>query len=160
MADLILAQEPRMMVYGGDLCSYGAYEYWNGEWFVPDQEALNATAPWVNATGNHEGWNDLTRAFTQSPAGDAAYFSFDYGDSHILILNTELPYGPDSPQWEFAANDLAEATAAWKVVAFHQVGLRCRRTRRKPRYGRHDRAAIRTAWRGPGPDRPQSFLSA
>ncbi|OHB80392.1 MAG: hypothetical protein A2W31_18925 [Planctomycetes bacterium RBG_16_64_10] len=124
MAGLILAQNPRMMVYGGDLCTSGvsefAYEYWSTEWFVPNQEALNATAPWVNATGNHEQWNELTRALTQAPAGDSPYFSFDYGDSHILILNTELPYSPGSPQWDFAANDLAAATAVWKVVAFHK----------------------------------------
>ena len=114
MAALIAGQNPRMMVYGGDLC-----DAWS-EWFVPNQESLNATVPWVNAPGNHEGWNATTRAYTQSAGGDPDYFSFDYGDSHIVVLNTEISYSSGSPQWNFAAADLATSTAAWKVVAFHK----------------------------------------
>lgn len=120
MAGLIRAHDPRMMVYGGDLCATSSWTSWDSEWFVPNQDALNATAPWVNATGNHEGWNSLTQAFTQSAGGDPAYFSFDYGDSHILVLNTEVSYSQGSAQWDFAAGDLAASTAGWKVVAFHK----------------------------------------
>ncbi|MHC4982070.1 MAG: purple acid phosphatase family protein, partial [Planctomycetota bacterium] len=127
MAALIDSHDPGMMVYGGDLCYNGQYwPSWNIEWLVDNQEALNATTPWVNAVGNHEAWfpPHLTQSFTQSPDGDDYCFSFDYGDAHILVLsnvnNTTMPYGPGSYQWNFAAADLAASTAAWKIVAFHR----------------------------------------
>ena len=136
MAGLIAAQQPKMMVYGGDLCDWAHWYNWNNEWFVTNQNALNATVPFVNATGNHEGWGTLynvypypdvwetlTSAYTQSPNGDGedgnGYFSFDYGDTHILVLNTEVDYSQGSAQWNFAAADLAASSSKWKVVAFH-----------------------------------------
>ena len=77
-----------------------------------------------NPTGNHEGWGALTQAYTQSPTGDGeggnGYFSLDYGDAHILVLNTELSYANGSDQWNFAAADLAASTSMWKIVAFHK----------------------------------------
>jgi hypothetical protein len=124
MAALIDSHDPTMMVYGGDLV-YGSYwANWNKEWLTVNQAALNATTPWVNAVGNHEAWfNSLTQGFTQGPSGDDYYFSFDYGDAHILVLsdinNSTMPYGPGSAQWNFAAANLAASTAAWKIVAFH-----------------------------------------
>ena len=119
MVSLIASHDPRMMLYGGDLCASASYSSWNSEWFVSNQAALNATSPWVNSPGNHEGWNDLTKAFTQSEMGDPDYFSFNYGDAHVLVLNTQLSHGSGSAQWNFAAADLAASNAAWKVVAFH-----------------------------------------
>ncbi len=120
MAALVAGHNPRMMVYGGDLCASATYSSWNSEWFVANQNTLNATAPWVNAAGNHEGWNALTQAFTQGPGGDGSgYYSFDYGDAHIVIVNNMVADGPGSAQWTFVANDLAASTAKWKVVAFH-----------------------------------------
>ena len=119
VAGQIATHSPNMMVYGGDLCATNSYSSWTSEWFVPNQNALNAVSPFVNSPGNHEGWNSLTRAFTQAPAGDPDYFSFDYGDSHILVLNTQLSQSNGSPQWNFAAADLAASTAAWKIVTFH-----------------------------------------
>ena len=123
MAGLIAAQNPRMMVYGGDLVSSSTWDLWTRDWFVPNQIALNHTAPFVNAAGNHEGWGTLTKAYTESPdgtdGGGNGYFSFDYGDAHILILNNEVDYSQGSAQWNFAAADLAASTSKWKVVAYH-----------------------------------------
>jgi len=119
VAAKIALHNPRMMVYGGDLPDSGTYSAWNSQWFVANQNALNAVSPFVNSPGNHEGWNSLTKAFTQSPAGDSDYVSFDYGDSHILVLNYMLPYGSGSAQWTFAANDLANTDKKWKIVVDH-----------------------------------------
>jgi hypothetical protein len=129
MAGLIAAQNPRMMVYGGDLCYGSTWPYWNQQWFLSPYNAsltnqinLNATTPWVNAAGNHEGWNALTSAFTQGPNGDGnGYYSFDYGDTHVVIVNNFAPGGDGvgSAQYNWVANDLASSTSKWKVVAFH-----------------------------------------
>ncbi|HUS47416.1 MAG TPA: metallophosphoesterase, partial [Phycisphaerae bacterium] len=121
MAGLIDAQDPRMMVYGGDLCASASYSSWGTDWFVSNQVALNATTPWTNGAGNHEGWNDLTAALTQGPSGDGdGYYSFDYGDSHIVIINNEIADGPGSVQWNWVKNDLESSTATYKIVAFHR----------------------------------------
>ena len=115
----ILPHEPRMMVYGGDLCNSGNYSSWTNEWFVPNQNALNAVSPFVNSPGNHEGWNNLTKAFTQSATGDPDYFSFDYGDSHILVLNYMLSQANGSAQYNFAKTDLENSNAKFKIVVNH-----------------------------------------
>ncbi len=121
------SHNPNMMFYGGDLCATPSYSSYTNEWFVPNQVAMNARVPFVNAPGNHEDWGTNTRAFTESPAGDDGggngYFSFDYGDAHILILNNEISDGFGSAQWNFAAADLAASTARFKIVAFHKPGV-------------------------------------
>ena len=119
IAARIDGHDPRMMVYGGDLCNTNSYSSWTNEWFVPNQAALNATTPFVNSPGNHEGWNSRTKSFTQAPTGDPDYYSFDYGDSHILVLNYMLPYSVGSAQWNFAAADLAASHAKFKIVVDH-----------------------------------------
>ena len=128
MCTLIASHDPRMMVYGGDLVDSWMYADWDEQWFRPNQNALNATTPWVNATGNHERWGfNEVRAFTQAPirdgddpAGIMGWYSFDYGDAHILIINNEMDDSPGSDQWNFAAADLAASKKQWKIVAFHQ----------------------------------------
>lgn len=120
IAGLIAGHAPRLMVYGGDLANSGTQRAnWISDWFQPNQAALNATTPWVNSPGNHETWGDVTKAFTQSPTGDPDYFSFDYGDAHILVLNSMTPHGRGSDQWNFAAADLAATSRAWKIVVTH-----------------------------------------
>ena len=127
VAAMMASHNPNMMFYGGDLCNTSSYSSWTNEWFVPNQSALNATAPFVNAPGNHEGWNTNTRAFTESPAGNDGggngYFSYDYGDAHILVLNNEISDGPGSAQWNFAAADLAASNANFKIVTFHKPAV-------------------------------------
>ncbi|MCE5328391.1 MAG: metallophosphoesterase family protein [Planctomycetaceae bacterium] len=120
IASGIASYQPRMMVYGGDLCANTSYSSWKTEWFVPNQVALNATTPWINSPGNHEAWNNnQTKAFTQSPTGDPDYYSFDYGDAHILVLNYMVTHSKGSAQWNFAAADLAASNKTWNIVLTH-----------------------------------------
>ena len=129
MVPLIAGHNPRMMVYGGDLVDEWMYASWNSEWFVSNQNDLNATTPWVNAVGNHER-GEITfnepMAFTQAPdrdgddpSGDRRWFSFDYGDTHILVLNTQLDHSQGSDQWNFVAADLATNNSQFTIVAMH-----------------------------------------
>ena len=120
---LIDGHDPRFGLYGGDLCAGATWDSWDTEFFVPEQLALAAQVPFFNAAGNHEGWNALTQAFTQAPdaAGEAGgYYSLDYGDLHVLVLNTEVDYSEGSDQWNFALSDLSSSTARWKIVASHK----------------------------------------
>jgi len=115
--------DPRMLIHGGDTNSVSSWDNWTSEFFLPEQQALIAEVPFALATGNHEGWNALTRAFTQGPTVEGesnGYYSFDYGDTHFLILNTEISYSEGSDQWNFAADDLYANTQPWKIVGFHK----------------------------------------
>ncbi len=52
------------------------------------------------------------------------YYSFNYNNAHILVMNTEVPYAKDSKQYNFVVNDLSSASKNskinWIIVAFHK----------------------------------------
>jgi len=116
------AANPVVAIYGGDLCHNPTYKAWKKEFFIKDQLDLVSQVPFFNATGNHEGWQQNTRAFTQGPASSSMtqdYYSFDYGDLHVLCLNYMIPYAQGTPQYEFAKSDLAQTRQPWKIVVVH-----------------------------------------
>jgi 3',5'-cyclic AMP phosphodiesterase CpdA len=100
----------------------GEYNSWKKEFFRSPELDLISKVPFFNATGNHEGNGPNTVAFLQNPdsvSKTQKYYSFDYGDLHVLVLNTEIDMKPGSPQYEFASRDLAAASASWKIVVSH-----------------------------------------
>jgi len=118
----IKKEKPYFSLYGGDLCSGGSYESFKNEFFRKNELELIAEVPFFNTVGNHEGNTKNTIAFTQSPLSASSsnrYYSFDYGDLHVLVLNTEMPFYPDSPQYKFAEKNLAATRKIWKVVTSH-----------------------------------------
>ena len=52
------------------------------------------------------------------------YYSLDYGNAHLLSLSSELGFGEDQGQFEFASADLAKAKSNtntdWIIVYFHR----------------------------------------
>ncbi len=115
--------QPRFGIYGGDMASSGAtYSDWKNHFFRANQLELIARSPFFGCVGNHDGWGQNTQAFLQAPAsasGTQAYYSFNYGDAHVLILNNQVSDSPGSAQYNFALSDLSSATSAWKIVAAH-----------------------------------------
>ncbi|MCX6162637.1 MAG: T9SS type A sorting domain-containing protein, partial [Ignavibacteriae bacterium] len=107
-------------------CHGSTYEIFKTEYFRTNELSLISKIPFFLSAGNHEGWTQNTKAFSQapstpsSPLGDQAYYSFDYGNIHILVLNTELPCSVGSAQYIFAENDLPLTTKTWKIVIFHK----------------------------------------
>ena len=123
VARRLLDASPVMLLYGGDIAADSSYKAFKADFFLPGECALIARVPFFNAVGNHERWAMNTKAFTQapeSPSGTQDYYSFDYGDIHVLVLNTQLSTAPGSPQYLFAASDLASSTRRWKVVIAHR----------------------------------------
>lgn len=120
---LMAGANPTMSLYGGDLCIDSSYAAFKEQFFRPYELALIARVPFFNTTGNHEKWSRNTRAFTQAPSstsGRQEYYSFDYGDMHVLVLNNAIPDDEASPQFRFAQSDLSATTRAWKVVISHK----------------------------------------
>lgn len=116
------AAKPLLALYGGDLCPGPAYESWKTGFFLPPQMLFGASVPWVNSPGNHEKWTTNTQAFTHGPVGSASqdFYSFDCGDMHVLVLNTEIPLTAGSPQYAFADADLHGTNRRWKLVMVHK----------------------------------------
>jgi predicted phosphodiesterase len=122
IAKLAASTYPQVAVYGGDLCVNGDYTSWKKEFFRSNELELISKVPFFNATGNHEGNGPNTVAFLQNPESASKtqqYYSFDYGDLHVLVLNTEIDMKAGSPQYEFAKEDLAAAATSWKIVVSH-----------------------------------------
>ena len=78
------------------------------------------------AIGNHEnsaktGFNQYKKSFGLT---SKAYYSFDHGNVHFIIMNTQTPYIAGSSQFNFIKNDLAKvankANSNWIIVVMHE----------------------------------------
>jgi predicted phosphodiesterase len=122
ISKLIRKQNPRILLYGGDLCMNGTYKSWKEEFFRTEELKVISEIPFVNVFGNHEGTGQNSLAFLQNPVSASRsqlYYSFDYGDLHVLCLNTQISLTKGSPQYDFAVADLAGTRRTWKIVVCH-----------------------------------------
>jgi hypothetical protein len=125
IAALINAAKPVFLLQGGDVCASSTYSYYKSEFFLPNELNNISNIPFFWTTGNHETWSTNTMAFQKAPASSSGiedYYSFDYGDIHILILNTQLPYTVGSAQYNWVLSDLSNTTSKWKIVVGHIPG--------------------------------------
>ncbi len=104
--------------------------------FFSVTKPLTASVPLYTAVGNHEGIQyaanraGYERAFTlpvnngASAAVDGEeYYSFDNGDTHFIVLCTEMPGDQalvKGDQLAWLEQDLAGAAAKWTVVMLHR----------------------------------------
>lgn len=98
IAKRIRDANPVMSLYGGDLCFDTSYAAFKREFFRPNERSLIAHVPFFNTPGNHEKWSQNTKAFTHAPESPSVrqeYYSFDYGDMHVLVLNNEVDYSEE-----------------------------------------------------------------
>jgi len=124
VAQHIKESSPDLCLYGGDLCSDGSYDSYKNEWFRNNQLNIISFIPYFNAVGNHEGWGINTQAFHQAPVSNSnsqSYYSFDFGEMHVLVLNNYDPggYNLGSSQYTFTQNDIQASTKKWKIVISH-----------------------------------------
>ncbi len=122
VAQLRTVHPPHFLLYGGDLAASGyLYANWKDHFFSKQRDLIAGT-PFFACVGNHDKWITNTQAFLQAPAsasGDQAFYAFDYGDAHILVLNNMVDYSLTSDQARFARADLAAARRRWTIAAFH-----------------------------------------
>jgi predicted phosphodiesterase len=125
ICQLVAQYNPRMYLNGGDVAVTGSYTDFKNEFFRPGELNLISNVPFFLATGNHEGWDVNTKAFTKGitiQSGTEDYYSFDYGNMHVLVLNTQISYSQGSNQYNFAMADLSATTKTWKIVISHKPG--------------------------------------
>ncbi|MDY3974872.1 MAG: metallophosphoesterase family protein [Veillonella caviae] len=150
------AQNPKVafFVNMGDLVDNGESSYQLEEWFDAVEPMLE-TVPFAGVTGNHE-YYSLDWKFKSPTAFDQffrfdsqalltganksdnpkdmsrrAFYSYDYGDVHFVVLNTQFQEMDESYREEVAQEqlawlkqDLANTSKQWKVVFMHRDPFR------------------------------------
>ena len=126
--DGMLATHADLILHTGDMIYPEAETAaWNPKYFVPYADLLRKLVLWP-CLGNHDVRKDngkSWRAAFYTPANNAAvdedYYSFDRGNAHFVMLDSNSSLTPGSPQHTFLNQDLAASTAAWNFVFFHHT---------------------------------------
>lgn len=112
---------PDLAVNVGDVVTDGReYDQWKREYFLPIKW-FAADTPSFIAVGNHEHNAHWYYDYVSQP-GNEAWFSFDYGNTHFVIVDSNQEYTPGSPQYEWLVRDLSSETAqkaTWLLLFKH-----------------------------------------
>lgn len=111
----------------GDFVNDCTNQEWDDYFTAFEQSNMNTTG--VPVVGNHEGnlkWNWFNNMFNLSaPEGGktqtGSYYSFDYGNAHIAVLNTNDMYPISQEQINWLKNDMNQTDADWKFVFMHRA---------------------------------------
>jgi len=111
----------------GDYVNNGDSETdWTNEYFNRSQSnalEFQASVPVMGSMGNHEYAGVLFQKYFPFPFEPGTrYYSYDYGPTHVIVLDQYVSYTPGSAQYTWLENDLAGTTKPWKIIAFHEPG--------------------------------------
>lgn len=96
------------------------YSDFDGRLFKQFGAAMKSKTFWA-ADGNKEYYGHRAWWQQMSLPNNERWYSYDWGDAHILVLDTEMPFTPTDPQYQFAQADLAShQSAAWRIVALQR----------------------------------------
>lgn len=95
------------------------YSDFDTRFYKPYAEVIKKQAIWV-ANGNKEYYGNGAHFRNFWMPNNERWYSYDWGDAHVLVLDTEHPYAPGTPQHLFAEADLtASQSAVWRIVVAH-----------------------------------------
>ncbi|MEI6633425.1 MAG: metallophosphoesterase family protein [Chlamydiota bacterium] len=120
LTEAILASSPspRIVLNVGDLCYDGdTYSYWASEFFTP-AAALLYEVPLYVAIGNHDK-STWVNDYLYFPNAPNRWYSFDIGNAHFAVLDTEASYTVGSAQYTWLDADLSATAQDWVFVMFH-----------------------------------------
>ncbi len=113
-------EAPDLLLYTGDAVLLGnLQDDWNA-WFDAAQPVFSHL-PVMFVEGNHEA--NMRHYFAQFPLpGNQQWYSFDYGDVHIVVLDDTPVDTATIPgdQATFLDQDLAKSTKTWNIVTHHK----------------------------------------
>lgn len=113
----------------GDYVNDNTNDEW--DWYFKHFAFANNSYTQVPVAGNHDGniTNKLnTNCFKNMFALDESdnqslegvYYSFDYGNTHFAVLNTNDMYPMTQAQRNWLINDMKQSDAMWKIVLMHR----------------------------------------
>ncbi len=119
----IVASSARFVVHTGDFVARGKeYWRWQSEFFGPAAALMKDTTLFP-CLGNHEQNAEWYYYFFRTPAGggdyDEQWYSFDYGNCHFAIVDSDVDFSPGSDQYTWLEKDLQSSTAEWLFVVHH-----------------------------------------
>jgi iron/zinc purple acid phosphatase-like protein C/fibronectin type III domain protein/purple acid phosphatase-like protein/calcineurin-like phosphoesterase family protein len=95
------------------------YSDFDSRFYKPYAEVIKKQAIWL-ANGNKEYFGSGAHFRNFWMPNNERWYSYDWGDAHILVLDAEQPFAPGTPQHQFAQADLtASQSALWRIVVFH-----------------------------------------
>ena len=139
VADAAASEGFDFTIFSGDMvfCGFNPLE-WKA--FFDSAHRLMLKAPFMAVLGNHEFYSPLYFTLFATPdAKNKGWYSFNYGNVHVVVLNTETSLltsikpnlfpadmGPDSEQYRWLEDDLSNLPDdMWKVVVFHRPPYSC-----------------------------------
>ncbi|HQP99198.1 MAG TPA: metallophosphoesterase [bacterium] len=128
---LIARESPDLVLHAGDLVTSGsAREQWKPEFFDPISP-FAASMTWFTVPGNHEEESENYYNYVSLP-GNEMWWSTDYANVHIVGLDSCLPGGEDSEQYQWLVQDLRKNRQEWTIVLFHHPLFNAHPTRPMP----------------------------
>jgi acid phosphatase type 7 len=131
VAGLLEDLEPDLILHTGDVVyPTGEERHYDRRFFAPYRRLIK-TVPVFPVLGNHDVRKGHAAAFLEnfhppldSPHSTKRYYSFDWGNTHFIALDSELYYedkGSDpEEQKAFLEQDLAATRKRWRVVFLHR----------------------------------------
>jgi hypothetical protein len=113
---------PDLILFNGDAVVLGPIQSQWDDWFRVAEPVLRSV-PLISSHGNHEA-NAVNYYSQFAMPGDEQYFSVDYGNAHIAVINDSPESVPDDLTTKakaFFMQDLAAATAPWKFAMHHKA---------------------------------------
>lgn len=113
----------------GDYVNDNTNDEW--DWYFKNFAFANNNYTQVPVAGNHDG--NITNKFntncfknifaldeSDNQSLEGVYYSFDYGNAHIAVLNTNDMYPMTQAQRNWLINDMKQSDATWKILMMHR----------------------------------------
>ncbi len=119
--------EHEFVVNLGDFVNDCTNEEWDS--FFRNFAFSNMNTTMIPVAGNHEGnlqWDKFNNIFNIGAAKGSltttgCYYSFDWGDAHFAVLNSNDMYPMSQQQLNWLKNDMRASDAQWKIILMHRA---------------------------------------
>ena len=110
----------------GDFTDDSTNEEW--DWYSESMNDVNMNTTLAPVAGNHDGlgvenwFNNMFNLDTSESVQtkDGVNYSFDYGNIHFAVLNTNDVLAISIPQLTWLENDMKSTDKDWKIVLMHK----------------------------------------
>lgn len=127
---LDIAPDAEFIANFGDFVNDNTNDEW--DWYFKNFAFANNHYTMVPASGNHDG--SITNKFntnvfqnmfaldeSDNQSVEGVYYSFDYGNAHIAVLNSNDMYPMTQAQRNWLINDMKTSDATWKIIFMHRA---------------------------------------
>lgn len=120
--------EALFMLNGGDITNDSHdgldhdYDQWIWAMELPKKQFMDSV--FMPVAGNHDSYaSSFADRFALNYQGSTeggGYLSFDYGNVHFVLLNTNEYFSPTNSQVKWLEQDLENTDKTWKVILLHK----------------------------------------